>query len=145
MASKTKNTEATKETILLGHMLPSGTCIGNHEYVPGPPNYEEKIQIYISHVIIPYSISGKTHALMGPMHDPYVDLTKIRYFFPSYQMTKPMVSIKEPLNLEYMTSTLHVFRSTPPTKKNEDYILWMKKIEAKMSETWKSRGIFYLI
>lgn len=56
-----------------------------------------------------------------------------------------MVSVNEPLYLEYMTANLRVLRSTPPTKKNEDYILQLNKIEAKMSETWMSRGIFNLI
>lgn len=143
MASKTKNTKATKESLLLAPMLPSATCIVNQEYVLEPPNYEEKLWIYKSHVIIPYSISRKTHALKGLF--PYVDLTKVMDFFLSYHRTNPMVSIKEPLNLEYMTATLRIFHSTPPTKKNEDYILWLKKIEAKMSEYWILRGIFDLI
>lgn len=56
-----------------------------------------------------------------------------------------MVSIKEPLNIEYMTVTLHVFYSAPPTKKNEDYIPCLNNIEAKMSEIWKLKGIFDLI
>lgn len=44
-----------------------------------------------------------------------------------------------------MTTSLCVFRSTPPTKKHEDYILWLNKIELKKSEFWKERGIFELI
>lgn len=44
-----------------------------------------------------------------------------------------------------MTATLRVFCSAPPTKKNEDYIPWLNKIEATKKETWKSRGIFDLI
>lgn len=54
------------------------------------------------------------------------------------------MSIKEPFNLEYMTVSLCVFRSAP-TKKYEDYIPWMNKIESRMSETKKARGIFDLI
>lgn len=96
MALKTKN---TKETLPLAHMLSFAIGIGNQEDVLEPLNYEENHQIYKSQVIIPYSIYGKTHALMGPMPDTYVVLTKIRDFFPSYHRTKPMVSVKEPLNL----------------------------------------------
>lgn len=44
-----------------------------------------------------------------------------------------------------MTANLRVFHSAPHTKKHEDYILWLNKIESKMSKTWKSRDIFYLI
>lgn len=60
---------------------------------------------------------------MGPKHDPSVDITKLKDFFLSYHQNKPIVSIKEPINLEYMTGTLRVFCSAPPTRKNEDYIL----------------------
>lgn len=65
--------------------------------------------------------------------------------FPTYHKTKPIISVKGPMNLEYMTTTLYVFRPTPPTRKHEDYILWLNKVEAKMSEIWKERGIFDLI
>lgn len=68
---------------------------------------------------------------MGHMYDPSADLTNIKDFFSSYHMMKPLVSIVVPLNLEYMTTFLRVFRSTPPTKKNEDYILFLNKIEGK--------------
>lgn len=123
MVSKTKITKAAKEYLQLAHMLPSANVVGNQEYVPEPPHYEEKLCIYKSQIIIPDSISGNIHALMGPMCDPSVDLTKIMDFSPAYHMTKPVVSIKEPLNLSYMTANLCVFRSAPPSKKHEDYIL----------------------
>lgn len=61
---------------------------------------------------------------MGPMHDPLVDITKFRDFFPSYHRTKPIVTIKEPINLEYMSATLRVFCYAPSPKRNEDYIFW---------------------
>lgn len=53
MASKIKNTKATKDTLPLAHMILSATAIGNQEYVSEPPNYEEKLWIYKSQVIIP--------------------------------------------------------------------------------------------
>lgn len=87
---------------------------GNQEYVPEPSNQEEKLWIFKSQVLIPYSTYVKTHALMGPMHDPLVDITILRYFFPSYHQTKPIVSTNEPINLEYMNATLLMFCSTPP-------------------------------
>lgn len=71
---------------------------------------------------------------MGPMHDSFVDLTKIRDFFPSYHQTKLTVSIKKPSSLEYMTTTLRVFRSAPPTKMNEDYILYPNSMH--LSNFW---------
>lgn len=44
-----------------------------------------------------------------------------------------------------MIDTLHVFCSAPSPKLNEDYDLWLNKIETKMGETLKSRGIYDLI
>lgn len=78
MASKIKTSKATKESLPLARVLSFASVVGNQEYVPEPPHYEEKNRIYKSQVIIPYSISGNTHALMSPTHDPLVDLTKLR-------------------------------------------------------------------
>lgn len=82
---------------------------------------------------------------MDPMYDPSTDPTNIKYFFLSYHKTIPLVRISGPLNLELMTASLCVFCSTPPTKKNEDYILWLNKIVGKKSKFWKEIGIFDLI
>lgn len=62
------------------------------------------------------------------MSDPAVDIVKLRDFFPSYHRTKPIARIKKPIDLEYMTATLFVFRYAPSPKRNEDYILWLNKI-----------------
>lgn len=124
------------------NMLHCATVNGNQIYVLELPNYEDKLRIYKSHVIIPYYIYEKIHALMGPMYDPYADITNIRDFFPSYHRTKPIVSVKGPLNLEYRIASLRVFRPAPPTKKHEYYILWLNKIETKKSEFWKEKCIF---
>lgn len=134
MAPSTKNTNGVKGPLSMANMIPCATVVGNEEYVREPPNYEEKLRIYKSQVLIPYTISETTHALMGLMHDPSEDLTNLREFFPSYHRIKPLVSIKGAMNLEYLTTTLRAFQSAPPTKKHDDYISWLDKIESKMSE-----------
>lgn len=75
--SKGKNTKESKDSLPLATKLQSAILAGNQEYVLEPPNQEEKLWIFKSQVLIPYSIFGKTHALMGPMHDPSVDITKL--------------------------------------------------------------------
>lgn len=95
-----------KGPLPMANMIPCITVVGNQEYISEPPNYEEKLRIYKSQVLIPFTISGTTHALMGPMHDPSEEVTKLRDFSPAYHRTKPLVSIKESMNLEYMTTTL---------------------------------------
>lgn len=79
-----KNTKAVKGPLPMANMIPCATIVGNQEYVPEPPNYEEKLCICKSHVLIPYTICKTTHALMGPMSDPSEDLTKFRDFSPAY-------------------------------------------------------------
>lgn len=61
---------------------------------------------------------------MGPMSEPIVNIVKLTEIFPSYHQTKPIVSIKKTIDLEYMTITLHIFCSAPSPKRNEDYILY---------------------
>lgn len=71
---------------------------------------------------------------MGHTLEPAEGLVRSMNFFPAYHMIKLIVSVKEPMSLEYQTNSLQVFRSSPPTK-NDDYISWLDKTEAKMNET----------
>lgn len=133
MTPLNKNVKASKETVSQAYKLHNTIVIGNQKYVPEPPNFETKLQIYKSQVLTPCPISGINHAFMGPTLDPVEGLANFKEFFPTYHRTKPIVSIKEPMNLEHHTSTLRVFRLALPTKKNDDYISWLNKIEAKMN------------
>lgn len=99
MASKSKNTKDTKDSLPMANMFPCAPVIGNQEYVTEPPNHEGKLSIYKSQVLISYSIFEKTYALVGHMYDPAADLTNIKDLFPFYHRTKPIVSISGPLNL----------------------------------------------
>lgn len=54
----------------MANMLTDATVKGNREYVPEPLNLEEKLRIYKSQVLIPYTIYGTNHSLMGSMLDP---------------------------------------------------------------------------
>lgn len=114
--SKVKTSKEANAPLPLATILQSAIFVGNQEYVPELPNREKKLRIFKSQVLIMYSIAGKTHALMGPMSDPIVDIVKLRELFPSYHQSKPIVSIKKPIDLKYMTTTLCVSVLLLPSK-----------------------------
>lgn len=89
MAPLNKNVKASKEHVPQAYMLHHTTVIGNQEYVLEPPNFEEKLWIYKSRILIPYGISRISHALMGPTLDPAEGLTKFKDLFPAYHSTNP--------------------------------------------------------
>ncbi|KAI5435214.1 hypothetical protein KIW84_021868 [Lathyrus oleraceus] len=74
MASKLKTSKDSKAPLPLATRLQSSILVGNQECVPELPNQEHKLHIFKSQVLIHYSIYGKTHALMGQMSDPTVDI-----------------------------------------------------------------------
>src|SRR3954466_2027603 len=69
--------------------LQSTTRSGEREFVPNP-NTEEIRDIYASQVIIPFDLSGKTHAFMGPL--PGGNNPSLGKFFPAYYKTRPVLS-----------------------------------------------------
>lgn len=44
-----------------------------------------------------------------------------------------------------MNATFHIFHYVPSTKKNNEYIAWLDKVEAKKMKIWKKYGIYELI
>lgn len=109
MAPPNKNVKAFKETVLLAYTLHNAIVIGNKEYVPEPPNFEEKFRIYKFQVLIPFTIFKKTHTLMGPTLDPAEGLVRSMNLFHAYHRTKPIVSVKETMSLEYQTTPYEFF------------------------------------
>src|SRR3954463_11036408 len=120
--------------------LQSTTRSGEQECVPNP-NTEEIRAIHASQVIIPFELSGKTLAFMGPL--PSENIPSLNKFFPAYYKTRPLVSkiridedgcspLRKSANIEetstatplaltkirlnYMTNPVKVFRSIPLAK-----------------------------
>ncbi|XP_058732451.1 uncharacterized protein LOC131603986 [Vicia villosa] len=149
--------------------LQSTTRSGENEHIPNP-NVEEVRAIYASQVIIPFELSGKTFAFMGPL--PGEDNQTLSKFFPAYYKTRPLVSkantneegcspsgesanVEETstvaplalpkIRLNYMTNFVKVFRSLPLAKDPDLYFAWLEKVEKKKESDWKSLGIYDLI
>lgn len=87
--------------------------------------------IYASRVLIPVSVSGKIHALSGPLADLDTDFSKLKEYFPSYhkckstgQAKKPRVKLttveeaktNETIDLRFMKTTLGFFVLLPHSK-----------------------------
>jgi hypothetical protein len=98
--------------------------------------------IYASQVLIPVSVSNKTHALSGPLVDLDTDTSKLREFFPSYHKCKPIGQAKNPrtsssentqsentIDLRFMNNGFRAFRATPTFKDPTYYSNWLNKIE----------------
>src|SRR4051812_33647322 len=149
--------------------LQSTIRYGEQEYVSNP-NTEEIRAIYASQVIIPFELSGKTLAFMGPL--PSENIPSLNKFFPAYYKTRPLVSKikidedgRSPLGksasveetstatplalakirLNYMTNSVKVFRSFPLAKDPDLYYAWLEKVEKLKESFWKSLGIYDLI
>src|SRR4051812_11590340 len=148
--------------------LQKPTQLGNQEYIPKPNTAEERA-IYASQVIIPFELSGKTCAFMGPLSGENSSPDK---FFPAYYKTRPLVSkikiddkgnpISEDVNpteetsttppvalekirLDYVTNFVRVFRSIPLAKDPELYYSWLNKVEKQRASFWQELGIYDLI
>lgn len=139
--------------------LPNPVTVGNQQYIPEPKT-EEQRRIYTSQVLIPFSISGKTHVLSGPLTDIDTDFRKLKEYFPSYHKCKPIGQAKKPrveltavenpnatgtTDLRFMSNEFRVFRTTPSFKDPTDYLEWLKKIDKTKSQNWKYIGIYDLI
>lgn len=57
---------------------------------------KEQRQIYQSRVLIPISITSKTHAMLGPPSDLTIDPEKLKQFFPTYCRYKPITNTRKP-------------------------------------------------
>lgn len=81
-----KNTKDSKksQSLPLADKILGPNTMGNQQYVPKPLTEEQRI-IFQSQVLIPISISGKTHAMQGPLSNPNVDPDRLKEFSPTYQ------------------------------------------------------------
>ena len=144
----TKQTKFPKKISVLPLFatLPGLVGMLNQQYIP-EPKIEEQCRIYESQVLIPIIVSGKKHALFGPLPDLNIDSTRLRDFFPTYQKCKPIDQAKklrveratideesqslidETIDLRFMNNGFRVFRATPSFKDPTDYLNWLNKIE----------------
>lgn len=120
--------------------------------------------------MLPFSIAGKRHAMLGPTADLSADQEKLQQYFPTYDRYKPIgnvrkpisryevhsiekphhdgqgyPSVDEPIVLGFMNRCPRVFRSSPLSRDPKHYLAWLPKVEKKKSQFWKDMGIFVLI
>lgn len=135
--------------------LSAPLAVGNQQYIPEPKTEEHRI-IYASQVLIPVYVSGKNHALSGPLTDLDIDSNKLRELFSSYHKCKPIGQAKnlrtgitttenpkasEVIDLRLMNNGFRFFRATPTFKYPTDYLDWLKKVEEAKSQNWKDTSI----
>lgn len=111
-------------------------------FVPEPPNEEEKIKIWNSQVLIPFSIGDKLHAYLGPYQTTFP--RNASAFFPSPLPDEKILAFRDSYNLSFLGDPPRAFRSSPPVKTNP-YIEWLNKVEKVKGDFWKTLGIFDII
>lgn len=117
---KEKNHKKFKE-ILPRVTKPSAPIVaGNQKYVPESPLKKEKLMIFKSKVLLPFTIVDNLNAFMGSISNPSRDTAIINEFFPTYHHTKPKVSENKPIDLAYLFRIARVFCSAPLV--NVDYV-----------------------
>lgn len=57
---------------------------GKHNYVPEPPMKEEKAMIWLSQVLVSFSIFGIIHAFLGPFPTVSEKQEQLKKFFPCH-------------------------------------------------------------
>lgn len=82
--------------------LPGPAMMGNQQYI-SEPKTEEQRRICEFQVLIPITVSGKNHALFGPLFDLNIDYSKLRDFFPTYHRCKLIGQAKK-LRVERTTT-----------------------------------------
>lgn len=79
-----KNTKDSRKSqgLPLSNKILGPNTVGNQPYVPEPLT-EEQMMIFQIQVLIPISISGKTHAMLGPLSNPNDDPDRLKEFCPT--------------------------------------------------------------
>lgn len=137
MASSSKN-----KTLPSAAKLMQPLTIDGKEYVLEPPFAEEKAKIWRSQVLIPFSLSDKPLAFLGPFpENRQPEITKKNSFFPTSHLSEPLVSSQKPFSLCYVERN---FRTAPP-KNCPKFCAWMDRLEAEKIDHWKRIGIYTLL
>lgn len=132
-----KNTKDSRksQTLPFADKILGPNTMGNQQCVLEPLTEEQRM-IFQSQILIPISIYGKTHAMLGPLSNLNVDPNRLKEFSPTYHRYKPITCLKkpkaneethidenprpdnqgnlstdEPINLTYMNQGFRVFRT----------------------------------
>ena len=113
------------------------------EFIPGPENKEEQLEIWQSQVLIPFQIKDSKSAFLGP-HCPPKLLDHVSSFFPNSE--EKILAFEDSIRVDILTPTYRVFRSSPPVGNGRTWFdKWVCRIEVHKAESWKKIGIFDLI
>lgn len=82
-------------------------------FIPKPPQEKEKNFIWRSQVLIPFSLSYKMLAFLGPYPSPKLHPKKVNELFPYFIPTMPSAFEQHALDLKFTDPFERVFRSSP--------------------------------
>lgn len=79
------------------------------KFIPEPPLLKMKISNWVNQVLVPFSLSGKLLAFLGPYPTVKSHSKKVKNFFPGYPVTMPSVFKERTLDLSFMDKPARVF------------------------------------
>ncbi|XP_027346509.1 uncharacterized protein LOC113858193 [Abrus precatorius] len=128
MASKSKVPSAFSNAELVP--------LGHSSYLPEPPLEEEKLAIWKSQVLIPFSLGSKPHAFLGP----FVPQSSVESSFSA----DGVLAFSSKYNLDSLENAQKVFRTMPPVTKDL-YLPWLDRVEGEKQDSWRAIGIYDVI
>jgi hypothetical protein len=113
------------------------------EMVPEPAGDESK-KIWVSQVMIPFSVNRNVYAFCGPYPDAESISQPVNEIFPMYVTCGPRLLESTPYNFGYLENPTKLFRSAPYIA-HKDFIPWLDRVEKEYKDVWQRYGIYPLI
>jgi hypothetical protein len=114
------------------------------EVVLEPRGDHEKKKIWVSQVMIPFSVNRYVYTFCGPY--PYVEVVSkpVNDIFPMHITCGPRIFESTPYNFGYFKNPSKLFRSARYIA-HKDFIPWLDRVEREYKEVWERYGIYPLI
>jgi hypothetical protein len=103
------------------------------EVVPEPQGDQSKKKIWVSQVMIPFSVYRYVYAFCGPFPDAEALSKHVNDIFPLHVTCEPRIFETTPYNFGYFKNPNKLFRSASYIA-HKDFIPWLNRVEKEYEE-----------